>query len=178
MDFGVGEPDFATPAFVAAAGAAAISAGRTKYTDVAGEPALRDAIAAKYRAEQGADFARENVVVTAGAKQAVFNACQVLFGPGDEVVLFSPYWVSFPEMVRLAGAEPLFVETELESNWHARVERLARAAGPKTRGVILNSPEQSDRRGVDARGDRGVARLVRRARRLADFRRDLRPLPL
>jgi aspartate aminotransferase len=140
VDFGLGEPDFATPGFVAAAGAAAIGAGRTKYTDVAGEPALRDAIAAKYRAEQGADYSRENVVVTAGAKQAAFNACQVLFGEGDEVALFSPYWVSFPEMVRLAGAEPLFVASDLESNWHARVDRLARAAGPRTRGVILNSP--------------------------------------
>jgi aspartate aminotransferase len=140
VDFGVGEPDFATPGFVAAAGVAAIEAGRTKYTDVAGEPALRDAIAAKYREDQGAEFSRENVLVTAGAKQAVFNACQVLFGEGDQVALFSPYWVSFPEMVRLAGAEPLFVAGDLESNWHARVESLARAAGPKTRGVILNSP--------------------------------------
>jgi aspartate aminotransferase len=140
VDFGVGEPDFATPGFVSAAGAAAIESGKTKYTDVAGEPALRDAIAAKYRAEQGADFSRENVVVTAGAKQAVFNACQVLFGEGDEVALFSPYWVSFPEMVRLAGAEPFFVPSELASNWHPSVERLARAAGPRTRGVILNSP--------------------------------------
>jgi len=140
VDFGLGEPDFATPGFVAEAGAAAIGAGRTKYTDVAGEPALREAIAAKYRAEQGADFARENVVVTAGAKQAVFNACQALFGEGDEVVLFSPYWVSFPEMVRLAGAEPLFVATDIDSGWHARADLLARAAGPRTRGVILNSP--------------------------------------
>ena len=122
---------------------------------MAGEPALRDAIAAKYRAEQGADFARENVVVTAGAKQAVFNACQVLFGEGDEVALFSPYWVSFPEIVRLAGAEPLFVATELGGEL-ARSAASGSRAGRRTatRGVILNSPEQSDRRRGHARGDR------------------------
>ncbi len=140
VDFGIGEPDFATPSFVAAAGVAAIEAGRTKYTDVPGEPALRDALASKYRQEQGADYTRENIVVTAGAKQAVFNACQALFEEGDEVVLFSPYWVSFPEMVRLAGAEPRVIATGLTSGWHAAAEELARHAGPRVRGVILNSP--------------------------------------
>jgi aspartate aminotransferase len=140
VDFGLGEPDFATPDFVAEAGAGAIRAGQTKYTDVAGDPALRDAIAEKYRLEQGADLTRENVLVTAGAKQAVFNACQALFDEGEEVALFEPYWVSFPEIVRLAGAAPRSVATDLESRWHPDAERLARAATPATRGVILNSP--------------------------------------
>jgi len=140
VDFGLGEPDFATPDFVAEAGAEAIRAGRTKYTDVAGDPALRDAIAEKYRAEQGADVARDNVLVTAGAKQAVFNACQALFDEGEEVALFAPYWVSFPEIVRLAGAEPRVVETDLEGRWHPDAGRLACAATPATRGIILNSP--------------------------------------
>ena len=140
VDFGLGEPDFATPDFVAEAGREAIGAGRTKYTDTAGDPALRDAIAEKYRREHRAPYRRENVLVTAGAKQAVFNACQALFQEGDEVALFSPYWVSFPEMVRLAGAEPLAVPTDQESGWHATVERLAPACGARTRGVILNSP--------------------------------------
>jgi aspartate aminotransferase len=140
VDFGLGEPDFATPGFVAEAGAAAIAAGRTKYTDVAGEPALREAIADKYRREQGARFGRENVVVTAGAKQAVFNACQALFQEGDEVALFAPYWVSFPDIVRLCGATPLAVPTRLDAGWHVATESLARAATPATRGVIVNSP--------------------------------------
>ncbi|MGE5278896.1 MAG: pyridoxal phosphate-dependent aminotransferase [Acidobacteriota bacterium] len=140
VDFGLGEPDFATPDFVAEAGREAIGAGRTKYTDTAGDPSLRDAIAEKYRREHRAPYGRENVLVTAGAKQAVFNACQALFQEGDEVALFSPYWVSFPEMVRLAGAEPLVVATDLESGWHATAERLAPVCGPRTRGVILNSP--------------------------------------
>ena len=107
VDFSIGEPDFATPAFVGRAGVRAIETGRTKYTDVAGDAALRDAIAQKYVREQGASAARENVIVTAGAKQAVFNVCQALFEEGDEVALFSPYWVSFPEMVSLSGATPL-----------------------------------------------------------------------
>jgi aspartate aminotransferase len=140
VDFGLGEPDFATPGFVAEAGAAAIAAGRTKYTDVAGEPVLRDAIAAKYGREHGARFSRENIVVTAGAKQAVFNACQALFQEGDEVALFAPYWVSFPDIVRLSGATPLPVPTLLEAGWHVSAESLARAVTPATRGVIVNSP--------------------------------------
>ncbi|HTO86527.1 MAG TPA: pyridoxal phosphate-dependent aminotransferase [Thermoanaerobaculia bacterium] len=140
VDFGLGEPDFATPRFVAEAGVAAIGAGRTKYTDVAGEPALRDAIAEKYRNEQGAGFARENVVVTAGAKQAVFNACQALFQEGDRVAIFSPYWVSFPEIVRLSGAEPVLVSTDLDSGWQVTAQRLAASATEPIRGVIVNSP--------------------------------------
>ena len=140
VDFGLGEPDFPTPDFVARAGIAAIEQGLTKYTDTAGAPRLREAIAEKYRREQGAPCSRENVLVTAGAKQAVFNACQALFDPGDTVALFSPYWVSFPEMVRLAGARPVFVETRLEERWRPAAEQLERLGEPRVRGVIVNSP--------------------------------------
>ena len=140
VDLSIGEPDFATPDFVGRAGVRAIEAGRTKYTDVAGEASLRDAIAAKYLREQEAPVERQNVIVTAGAKQAVFNVCQALFEEGDDVALFSPYWVSFPEMVRLTGARPVFVPTTLESGWRAAAAALdARAASP-VRGLILNSP--------------------------------------
>ncbi|MFN2387752.1 MAG: pyridoxal phosphate-dependent aminotransferase [Thermoanaerobaculia bacterium] len=140
VDFGVGEPDFPTPEFVAEAGVAAIRAGRTKYTDVSGDGALREAVAEKYRREQGTRCAGSNVLVTAGAKQAIFNACQVLFEAGDEVAIFRPYWVSFPEIVRLSGATPTFVDTLEEEGWKPTVSALDRAAGPATRGVILNSP--------------------------------------
>ena len=139
VDLSLGEPDFATPGHVGRAGVKAIEAGRTKYTDVAGEAALRDAIGAKYAREQSAGVDRENVIVTAGAKQAVFNVCVALFDEGDEVALFSPYWVSFPEMVRLTGARPVFVETSLEDGWHPSAAALS-AAGPSVRGVIVNSP--------------------------------------
>src|SRR5262249_19407295 len=140
VDFSIGEPDFETPRFVGQAGVRAIEAGRTKYTDVAGEADLREAIAQKYRREQRAEVARENVIVTAGAKQAVYHVCQALFEEGDEVALFSPYWVSFPEMVRLTGATPLFVPTSLEEGWHASAAALSRHANDRVRGVILNSP--------------------------------------
>jgi aspartate aminotransferase len=140
VDLGLGEPDFSTPEFVGRAGVAAIEAGRTKYTDVAGEPELRDAIAEKYRREHGIPISRENVLVTAGAKQAVYNACQVLFETGDEVALFCPYWVSFPEMIRLSGAVPLLVPTELETGWKPMAADLADRATERTRGVVLNSP--------------------------------------
>jgi len=140
VDLSIGEPDFATPDFVRRAGIRAIEEGRTRYTDVAGEPALRDAIAEKYRREQGAETARENVIVTAGAKQAVFNVCQALFEEGDEIALFSPYWVSFPEMVRLTGARPVFVPTQLEGGWRATASALRQAETASLRGLIVNSP--------------------------------------
>lgn len=140
VDFGLGEPDFDTPPFVAEAGVSAIRAGKTRYTEVGGEAALRDAIAEKYRREQGAVYARENVLVTAGAKQAVFNACQVLFEEGDEVAIFVPYWVSFPEIVRLSGASPLFVRTDPASGWRPSADELWRRATESTRGIIVNSP--------------------------------------
>jgi aspartate aminotransferase len=140
VDLSIGEPDFATPAHVGRAGVRAIEAGRTKYTDVAGEAALRDAIAAKYAREQAAKIGRESIIVTAGAKQAVFNVCMALFDEGDDVALFSPYWVSFPEMVRLTGAKPVFVETSLDEGWHPTTTALASVASGDVRGVIVNSP--------------------------------------
>jgi aspartate aminotransferase len=140
VDLSIGEPDFPTPDFVGRAGTRAITAGQTKYTDVAGEAALRDAIAQKYVREQEAAVSRENVIVTAGAKQAVFNVCQALFDEGDPIALFSPYWVSFPEMVRLTGATPAFVPTEIGRGWEPTAAALERSAPASTRGVILNSP--------------------------------------
>ena len=140
VDFSIGEPDFETPAHVGRAGIRAIEAGQTKYTEVAGEAALRDAIAGKYGREQGARIARENVIVTAGAKQAVYNVCQAIFDEGDEVALFAPYWVSFPEMLRLTGARPVVVETPFASGWRATAELLEKSAKGRVRGVILNTP--------------------------------------
>ncbi len=150
VDFSIGEPDFATPDFVGRAGVRAIEAGRTKYTDVAGEAALRDAIAAKYVREQGAAAGRENVIVTAGAKQAVFNVCEAIFDDGDAVALFSPYWVSFPEMVRLSGARPVYVRTELSAGWRPTAAALEAGLSGPVRGVILNSPNNPTGAVVDA----------------------------
>lgn len=139
VDFGLGEPDFPTPEFVKRAGIAAIEANKTKYTDVGGTRALRDAIVAKFR-HRGADIAPANVVVGAGGKQGLFDACQALFDGGDDVVIFSPYWVSFPEMVRLAEARPVFAKTERANGFRPTLDGLAAAVTDKTRGLILNSP--------------------------------------
>jgi aspartate aminotransferase len=139
VDLGLGEPDFATPAFVKAAGKAAIDADKTRYTDGAGTPALREAIAEKFR-RRGADVGPGNVLVAAGGKQGLFNACQVLFEEGDEVAIFSPYWVSFPEMVRLSGASPVYVPTRHDNAWRPTTADLEAVAFRRLRGLILNSP--------------------------------------
>lgn len=139
VDLGVGEPDFPTPAFVKDAGIAAIRADRTRYTDTPGEPALREAVAEKFR-RRGASIEPAQVIVTAGGKQALFEACQVLFEEGDEVLFSAPYWVSFPEMVRLAGATPAPAPARRENGFRPALEDFLPAASERTRGLILNSP--------------------------------------
>jgi aspartate aminotransferase len=139
VDLGVGEPDFPTPEFVKEAGIEAIEADRTRYTETPGEPSLREAIAAKFR-RRGADVSVSQVVVSAGGKQALFNACQVLFEEGDEVLVPAPYWVSFPEMVRLSGATPVPAVTRRENGFRPTLEDLLPAVSERTRGLILNSP--------------------------------------
>jgi aspartate aminotransferase len=139
VDLGVGEPDFPTPAFVKEAGIEAIGANRTRYTDTPGEPELREAIAEKFR-RRGAGVDASNVIVTAGGKQSLFEACQVLFQEGDEVMFPAPYWVSFPEMVRLSGAIPVPVPTRRENGFRPTLDDLLPSAGDRTRGLILNSP--------------------------------------
>jgi aspartate aminotransferase len=138
-DLGVGEPDFPTPAFVKEAGIEAIEADRTRYTETPGEPALREAVAAKFR-RRGADVDASHVLVSAGGKQALFNACQVLFEEGDEVLLPAPYWVSFPEMIRLSGATPVFAPSRRENGFRPTLEDLLPAFSERTRGLVLNSP--------------------------------------
>ena len=139
VDLGVGEPDFPTPAFVKRAGMAAIETDRTRYTDTPGEPELREAIAEKFR-RRGAAVDASHVIATAGGKQSLFEACQVLFQEGDEVLLPAPYWVSFPEMIRLSGATPAFAPSRRENGFRPTLEDLLPAATDRTRGLILNSP--------------------------------------
>ena len=139
VDLGVGEPDFPTPAFVKRAGVVAIETDRTRYTDTPGEPELREAIAEKFR-RRGADVDASQVIVTAGGKQSLFESCQVLFQEGDEVLLPTPYWVSFPEMIRLSGATPAFAPSRRENGFRPTLEDLLPAATDRTRGLILNSP--------------------------------------
>lgn len=138
-DFGAGEPDFDTPETIKQAAARAMSAGRTKYTSAAGIREIQRAIIDFYRAEFGTEYQPSEVMATAGGKQAIFNAVVTLIGPGDEVLIPKPYWVTFPEVVVFAGGKPVFIETE-ETDFVLNVEQVERAITPRTKLLILNSP--------------------------------------
>ncbi|HSJ14303.1 MAG TPA: pyridoxal phosphate-dependent aminotransferase [Longimicrobiales bacterium] len=140
IDLSAGEPDFRTPTFAVQAGIAALEQGFTQYAPVAGVPALRAAIAARLSARAGRALDPAGVVVSVGAKQALFNACFALFGPGDEVLVPTPYWTSYPEMVKLARATPVFVPAADDAGFKVTTADLAAAATPRTRGLLLNSP--------------------------------------
>ena len=140
LSLGAGEPDFDTPEHIRAAAIAAIEAGQTRYTPIDGTAELKAAICAKFRRENELTFAPGEVLVTSGAKQALFNLCLALLGPGDEAIVPAPYWVSYPDMVRLAGAEPVFVEAGIEQDFKITPAQLEAAITDRTRLLIVNSP--------------------------------------
>jgi aspartate/methionine/tyrosine aminotransferase len=140
FSFGAGEPDFDTPAHVKEAGIKAIRDGFTKYTPPAGIPELRAAVAAKFRADGLEGTTPERTIVGVGCKSVLFDAIQVLCEEGDEVVVPTPYWVSYPEMVRATGARCVFVETSPKDRYVIDPDRLAKAVGPRTKAILLNSP--------------------------------------
>ncbi len=135
-----GEPDFDTPAHIAEAGIAAIREGHTRYTDVGGTAELKDAIRAKFARDNQLEYERKQILVSTGAKQSLFNLCLALLDPEDEVVIPAPYWVSYPDMVRLADATPVIVPTKAESGYKMSARQLAAAITPKTRLLLINSP--------------------------------------
>ncbi|MGH9945224.1 MAG: pyridoxal phosphate-dependent aminotransferase [Pyrinomonadaceae bacterium] len=139
VDLGPGEPDFDTPKHVKHAAAEAMRAGETKYTPTGGTRRLHEAILNYYRREFSASYDLPQVVATSGGKQAIFNAVLSLVNPGDEVLIPKPYWVTFPEIVRFAGATPVFIETE-ETEFKLTAEQVARAVTPRTKLLIINSP--------------------------------------
>jgi aspartate aminotransferase len=138
--FGVGEPDFDTPAHVRDAAKYALDKGQTRYTAVSGTPELRKAIAEDSQKRRSVPCKPEQVVVGVGAKHVLFNLALALYEPGDEVIIPAPYWVSYPEQVRLAGAEPVIVETTEESGFRMTAAQLEKAITPKTKAVILCTP--------------------------------------
>jgi aspartate aminotransferase len=138
-DFGAGEPDFDTPDNIKEAAAKAMRAGRTKYTANAGIRELHRAIITFYREMFDTEYQTNEVMATAGGKQAIFNAMVTLLNPGDEVLIPKPYWVTFPEIAVFAGAKPVFIETE-ETDFVLTVEQVEQAITPRTRLLILNSP--------------------------------------
>jgi aspartate aminotransferase len=138
--FGAGEPDFDTPEHIKRAAIEALEAGFTKYTPSAGIPELRQAIADKLAADNGLNYRAGQVVVSNGAKHACYNAILATCQPGDEVIIPAPYWVSYPDMVRLVGAEPVIVPTSERNAWKMRPEDFENAMTPRTKMLIMNSP--------------------------------------
>ncbi len=140
ISLSVGEPDFDTPDNVKAAAKAAIDRGETKYTPVSGIVPLREAIAKKFKRENGLDYRPSQTIVGTGGKQVIYNALLATLNPGDEVIVPTPYWVSYPEMVGLCGGTAVFVETTMAHNFKLQPEPLERAITPRTKWIILNSP--------------------------------------
>jgi aspartate aminotransferase len=140
ISLSVGEPDFDTPDNVKEAAMAAIRRGETKYTPVSGIPQLRDAVAKKFKRENGLDYKPSQTIVCTGGKQVIYNALLATLNPGDEVIVPTPYWVSYPEMVALCGGTPVFVGTTIEDDFKLQPGPLEKAITPKTKWIILNSP--------------------------------------
>jgi aspartate aminotransferase len=138
--FGAGEPDFDTPDHIKAAAIAALEAGFTKYTPSAGLPELRQAIAEKLEADNQISYRPSQIVVSSGAKHSCYNAILATCQAGDEVLIPSPYWVSYPDMVKLAGAEPVIVPTTERNGWKMRASDFENAMTPRTKMLILNTP--------------------------------------
>lgn len=140
IGLGAGEPDFDTPDFIKQAGIDAINRNETHYTPAGGTDAIKDAIIKKFKRDNNIAYERKNIVVSCGAKHSIYNLAQVLWETGDEVILQSPYWVSYPEIIRLAGATPVIIDTNVDSGFKMTPKQLTSAITPNTRALILNSP--------------------------------------
>ena len=140
VDFGPGEPDFPTPAHIKEAAIEALERNRTKYTPTAGIAPLREAVCRWHAQQLGSSYEPSESIICAGGKHAIYNAVMALIEEGDEVLIPSPYWVSFPDIVKIAGGEPVFVPTEASTGFGLRAEQLQEAITPRTRMAIINSP--------------------------------------
>lgn len=138
--FGAGEPDQDTPQFIKQAAIDALEEGKTRYTPASGIPALREAIAEKFLLENNIEVEPNQVIVSCGAKHSIFNAISAVCDPGDEVMIPSPYWTSYPEMVKTVGAEPNIIETKFENGWKLTPDEFDDAMTAKTKMIIINSP--------------------------------------
>ena len=140
LSLAAGEPDFDTPGHVKEAAIAAIREGKTKYTAVAGTPSLKDAVISKFRNDNGLEYSSNEVMISCGAKQVIYNLCQALLNDGDEVIIPAPYWVSYPDIVLLAGGRPVIVTGRSENQNKITAEDLERSISNRTRLLVLNSP--------------------------------------
>ena len=161
INLAAGEPDFDTPEPIKAAAIRAIQEGFTKYTPTTGIPELKAAIVSALARDRGLTYRPEQIAVTCGAKQALFNLLQVLVQAGDEVLIPSPYWVSYPEMVRLAGATPVEIRMDPKNGFHLDPEAVERACNSKTRCLILNSPSNPTGAVLDGNGLKAIAQIAK-----------------
>jgi aspartate aminotransferase len=140
FNFTVGEPDFDTPNYIKESGKFAIDSGKTKYTASAGVLQLREAICQKLATENNLTYKPSQIVVSNGAKQSIYNAAQAIINPGDEVIILAPYWLTYPESIRLCGGIPVVVETSADNNFKVTPAQLEAAITKKTKAIIFNSP--------------------------------------
>ena len=140
VNFGVGEPDFPTPAHIVEAGIEALRAGKTKYTPSSGLPELRKAICGKFARDNGLTYEPSQIIVSNGAKHSIFNVCYALVDEGDEVIIPAPYWLTYPEVVKTCGGVPVYVEGTKENKFKITPEQLEAAITPRTKMLIFNSP--------------------------------------
>ncbi|QCU89574.1 pyridoxal phosphate-dependent aminotransferase [Thiomicrorhabdus sediminis] len=140
ISLGAGEPDFDTPDHIKNAAIEAIKNGETRYTAVDGTADLKEAIQAKFKRDNGIDYEMNQILVSSGGKQSFYNLCQAFLNDGDEVIIPAPYWVSYPDMVLLAGGEPIVIEAGIEQGFKVTAEQIEAAISDKTRLLVLNSP--------------------------------------
>ncbi|MBI5815864.1 MAG: pyridoxal phosphate-dependent aminotransferase [Nitrospinae bacterium] len=140
VGFGAGEPDFDTPEYIKKAAIEALNAGKTKYTDTPGIPELRDALTEFYKKTEGLEYKRGQTIFSSGGKHTLYNLFMTILSPGDEVIIPTPYWVSYPDMVMLADGKPVFLHTKEENGFLFAAEDLQKLVTPKTKAIVVNSP--------------------------------------
>ncbi len=162
IGLGAGEPDFPTPENIREAGKRAIDAGKTRYTAVDGIAELKAAVTDKFACENSLNYAASQITVASGGKQVLYNALMATLNPGDEVIIPAPYWVSYPDMVRLAGGNPVIVEAGVETGFRMSQEQLEAAITPRTKWMIFNSPSNPTGAGYAPDALRGLTEVLER----------------
>ena len=143
VNFAGGEPDFDTPDYIKQAAIEAIKSGFTKYTPATGMPELKEVICEKFRRDNGLSYTADQIAVSCGAKHSLYNLLQAICEEGDEIILLSPYWLSYPEMIKLAGARPVIAQTDKKS-FAIKFDELKRCINKKTKAMIINSPSNPE----------------------------------